>query len=58
MPLKAATNRAEDRRPAAQRGPSEETRRDALATRLASLILAVLGLYWLLTCLHMFTRLL
>jgi hypothetical protein len=58
MPLKPATNRAEDRRPAAGRAPTEETRRDAWAARMASLVLGILVVYWLITSLHMFTKLL
>jgi hypothetical protein len=43
--------RAEDKR------LSAESRREAWAARMASLILAVFILYLLVTCLHLFTKL-
>ncbi len=45
-----------DKRAAAVRGFTEEGRREAQAARIASLILAGLSLFLLVTCLHMFTR--
>jgi hypothetical protein len=45
-----------DKRALAGRGFTQESRREAHAARLASLILAGLVLFFLVTCLHMFTR--
>jgi hypothetical protein len=45
-----------DRRASAERGLADESRREAQAARLASLILAGLILFLLVTCVHMFTR--
>ena len=56
VPLKAGTNRAEDKRPSAGRGAADESRREASAARMASLILAALILFLLFTCVHMFTH--
>jgi O-antigen ligase len=56
VPLKAGTNRAEDKRPSAGRSTTDESRREALAAHMASLILAALFLFLLLTCVHMFSR--
>src|SRR3984957_5652449 len=55
VPLKAGTG-AEDKRPSAGRGRADESRREALAARMASLILAVLILFFLVTCVHMFSH--
>ena len=56
IPLKAGTNRTEDKRPSAGRSTADESRREASAARMASLILAGLFLFLLLTCVHMFSR--
>jgi O-antigen ligase len=56
VPLKAGTSRAEDKRPSAGRATADESRREALAARMASLILAVLILFLLLTSVHMFSH--
>jgi O-antigen ligase len=56
VPLKAGTNRREDRRVAAGRGAADESRREALAARMASLILAVLSSFYLFSCVHMFSH--
>ena len=56
VPLKAGTNRTEDKRPSAGRAAADESRREALAARMASLILAALILFFLLTCVHMFSH--
>ena len=45
-----------DKRASAGNGFTDESRREAQAARLASLILAGLILFLLVTCLHMFTR--
>jgi O-antigen ligase len=55
VPLKAGPS-AGDKRPSAGRNKAEERRRERLAARMASLILAVLILFFLVTCLHMFTH--
>jgi O-antigen ligase len=55
VPLKAGTG-AEDKRPSAGRGRADESRREAVAARMASLILAVLILFFLVTCVHMFSH--
>jgi O-antigen ligase len=47
-----------DKRGWVGRGISDESRRDAQATRVASLILAGLILFFLVTCVHMFSHLL
>jgi hypothetical protein len=47
-----------DKRAWVGRGISDESRRDAQATRVASLILAGLILFFLVTCVHMFSHLL
>jgi O-antigen ligase len=56
VPLKAGTNRAQDKRPSAGRSTADESRREALAAHMATLILAGLFLFLLLTCVHMFSR--
>jgi O-antigen ligase len=55
VPLRAGTS-AEDKRPSGGRGTVDESRREAFAARMASLILATLILFILGTCLHMFTH--
>jgi O-antigen ligase len=45
-----------DKRASAGKGFTDQTRRDAQAGRIASLILAGLILFLLVTCVHMFTR--
>ncbi len=45
-----------DKRASTGRGFTHESRREAQATRLANLILALLILFFLVTCVHMFTR--
>jgi hypothetical protein len=45
-----------DKRPSAGRGMTDQSRRDAWASRMASLILAVFILYIVVTCLHLFTN--
>lgn len=45
-----------DKRPSAGRGMTDQSRRDAWASRMASLILAVFILYVVVTCLHLFTN--
>jgi O-antigen ligase len=52
VPLKAGTNRAEG--VSAGRGAADGSRGEASAARVASLILAVLSLFFLLSCVHMF----
>jgi hypothetical protein len=47
---------AHDKRPPARRGMTDQSRREAWASRMASLILAVFILYILITCLHLFTN--
>ena len=54
--LRAGTDRAEDTRPSAGQGTADERRREALAARMASLIVAVFILFLLLTCVHMFSH--
>jgi O-antigen ligase len=56
VPLKAGTNGAADKRPSAGRSAADENRREALAARMATLILAALILFFLLTCVHMFSH--
>jgi hypothetical protein len=56
-PLKTGTDRAEDRGLPGQRWTAEESRREAWAGHVASLILAAFILFLLITCLHMFTKL-
>ncbi len=56
MPLKAGTNRAEHKRPSAGRGTDDESRRLAWAGLMSSLILAVVVLFFFVSCLHMFTN--
>jgi O-antigen ligase len=56
VPLKAGTNGAADKRPSAGRSAADESRREALAARMATLILAALISFFLLTCVHMFSR--
>jgi O-antigen ligase len=56
-PLKAGPS-AEDKRPSDGRGTVDESRRQAFAAHMASLILAAWILFILLTCVHMFTHLL
>jgi hypothetical protein len=55
-PLKAGIKRAEDKRPSAGRGATDESRREAGAARMASLILAVFILFLLASSLHMFAK--
>jgi hypothetical protein len=55
-PLKAGINRAEDKRPAAGRGATDESRREAWAARMASLIVALFILFLLASSIHMFAR--
>jgi hypothetical protein len=50
--------RGEDRRPSAGRDSVDQSRREAFAARMASLILAVFVLYLLVTCLQLFTTIL
>jgi hypothetical protein len=50
--------RGEDQRPSGGRGSVDQSRRDALAAQMASIILAVFVLYLLVACLHMFTAIL
>jgi O-antigen ligase len=47
-----------DKRAAAGRGISDESRREAQAARFASLIVAMLSLFLLVTCVHMFSHML
>jgi O-antigen ligase len=47
-----------DKRASAVRGISDESRREAQAARIASLIVAVLSLFLLVTCVHMFSHML
>ena len=56
VPLKAGTNGAADKRPSAGRSTADESRREALAARMATLILAGLISFFLLTCVHMFSH--
>ena len=55
VPLKAGT-KAEGRHPLDRRGAAVESRREALAVRMASLILAALILFVLVTCVHVFSH--
>ena len=55
IPLKAEAS-AEEKRPTGGRGIADESRREAFAARMASLIMAALILFFLVTCLHMFTH--
>lgn len=50
--------RAHDRSRSARRGMTDESRREAWASRMASLILAVFILYILFTCVHLFSNIL
>jgi hypothetical protein len=57
MPLKAAgTNRVGNKRQSAERDAADESRREAWAGRMSTLILAVVVLFFFVTCLHMFTN--
>ena len=46
---------ARDNRRSADRDATDQSRREAWAARMASLILSVFFLYLLMTCLHLFT---
>jgi hypothetical protein len=47
-----------DQRPSVGRGSVDQSRREAFAAQMASIILAVFVLYLLFACLHMFTTIL
>ena len=49
---------AHDKRRSAGRGMTDESRREAWASRMASLILAVFIMYILITCVHLFSNML
>jgi O-antigen ligase len=55
VPSRAGAS-AEGRRPSTRQATLDESRREALAARMASLILAMLILFILLTCVHVFSH--
>jgi O-antigen ligase len=55
VPFKAGT-KAEGGHPSGRRAIADESRREALAARMASLILAALIVFILVTCVHVFTH--
>jgi hypothetical protein len=55
VPLKAGTG-PQDKRPSTGRDRADESRREAFAARMASLILAMLIMFILVSCIHVLTH--